>query len=119
MKNINKYIGTYRIFSPIDYRTGKTTTNEFDTYLKGKYKSETSRFDSKRLAIYFSSGKSSANIVLPQFDELKIKHEQYIDGESEVVYIFPEKDLDKVHSILKFQTKGASIKPTSVKTSRR
>jgi len=119
VKNINKYIGKYRIYSPLDLRTGKITSNEFDTYLKGKYKSEIYRYDSKRLAIYFPSGKSSSNIVLPQFDNLKISYEQFIDGESEVVYLVKETEIEKLHSILKFQIKGKDIKPSSIKTARR
>jgi hypothetical protein len=117
VKNINKYIGKYRIFASLILNTGKT--NEDDTYLKGKYHTEISRQDDKNLAIYFPTGVSATNIVLSQFDELGIKYKLHIDAEIEKVYIVSEDDIDKIHKVLKFQTKGSKIKPTSVKTARR
>lgn len=35
---MRSYIGTYRVFAPIDERTGKSTTNINDTYLLGNIK---------------------------------------------------------------------------------
>lgn len=97
--------------------TGKT--NEDDTYLKGKYHTEIYRENNDQLAIYFPSGISSTNKVLPEFDRLGIMYNLHIDAEIEKVYTFPENQLDLVHSVLNLQVKGKNIKPTSVKTARR
>lgn len=119
MKIIRKYIGTYRVFAPLDYNTGKTTSNEWDNYILGKYHIECYRYDKNTLSVYFPSGRSSTNIVLPQFDKLNIKYKLHIDGDYESIYLISEKDLTKIHSILKFQTKGKDIKPDSIRTARR
>ncbi len=117
---INKYIGTYRVFAPIDKTTGKSTTNEFDTYLKAsKYKIECYRQNDDQLALYFPSGLNSTKIILPEFKNNNIAYTLHIDGEYEKVYLIFEKDLDKVHNILKFQTKGRNVKPSSIRTARR
>lgn len=118
-EHINKYIGKYRVFAPLILDTGKSTPNLDDTYLKGKAGTEVYVHEGSTLAIYFPKGKSTANTVLPKFDELGIEYELYIDGELESIYLINEKDLHKAHSILKFQTKGAKIKPSSVKTARK
>jgi len=91
---------------PYDLKTNKPTKNESDNYLLGKSQTETYRYDDKgTLAIYFPKGKSTTNIVLPQFDELGIKYTLHIDCE-EKVYLVDEKDIDKIHSVLHFQIKG-------------
>lgn len=117
---MNKYIGKYRVFSPIDYRTGKTSANEDDTYLKAnKYKIEVYREDDTTLAIYFPSGLSATNIILPLLDKMNIEYKLHIDCDIEKVYLTDEKYIDELHSILHFQTKGAKIKPSSKRTARR
>lgn len=117
---MQKYIGRFRVFAPVDERTGKTTTNEFDNYLKAtRYKIEVYREDNKQLAIYFPTGVSGTNIILPELDEAGIEYKLHIDGDYEKIYLVQEQDINKIHSILKFQTKGSKIKPTSVKTVRR
>ena len=119
MRNINKYIGIYRVFAEVDLITKKASTNLDDTYLKGRYKCQVYRYDNNNLCIYFPSGTSSTNIVLPQFDENDIKYKLYIDCESESVYIVSEKDIDKIHFILKFQIKGKNIQARSKKTAKK
>jgi 16S rRNA U1498 N3-methylase RsmE len=114
---IIKYRGTYRIFMPIDSK-GKPTKNENDTYVKGKYKTEVYRYNKNTLAVQFMTTES-AKITIQKLSELGVNLTNFIQGDFESVYLFPEKDLDKVNSVLKFQKKGAKISPKSVKTVRR
>ena len=118
-KIILKYIGKYRIFAPIDYNTGKTTSNEFDNYLLGKAKCECYRYDDTTLAIYFPSGMSTTNKVLPLLKELGVEMTLFLDCEGESVFHMSESMIHIAHKVLKFQTKGAKIKPTSILTARR
>lgn len=115
---IQKYIGTYRVFAEPDLTTGKASKNEDDTYLKGKYKSQIYRYDENNLCIYFPSGKSSTNIVLPQLDDMGVKYDLYIEAETELIYIVSEKDIHKVNEVLHFSTKGKNVQAKSVKTAR-
>lgn len=110
------YVGTYRVFAPLDLSTNKVTTNTYDTYLLGKYQIQCYRIKGKTLALYLPTGKNSANIILPQFDLLGIKYELHIEGDYELVYTFNEKDIEGVHSVVKFQTKGKNLKPKSKST---
>lgn len=115
---IHKYIGTYRVFQAIDLKTGKPSDNDDDVFLKGKYKTEVYRYDNKNLALYFVA-KQTLNNILPQLKELKVKLTLLVDGDYETVCLFAEKDIHKIHSILKFQIKGKNIPPNSIKTARR
>ena len=45
--------------------------------------------------------------------------ELFLDCDGESVYHAKEDQIHLIHKVLKFQTKGAKIKPTSVKTARR
>jgi len=114
-----KYIGVYRLFSPVCLDTGKITTNENDTYLLGKAKLECYRYDDTILAIYFPSGVSTTNKVLPLLEELGVEMTLLHDCDGESVYLISEDMIHIVHKVLKFQVKGKNIKPTSVKTARR
>lgn len=115
---MDKYVGVYRVLHEIDVN-GNVTKNEDATYLLGKYHIECYRYNENTLALYFPSGKNATNIILPQFDNLGIIYKLHIDGDYESIYLVSEKDLDKIHSVVKFQTKGKNIKPTSVKTARK
>ena len=115
---IQKYIGTYRVFPQIDKTTSKVSENELDLFLKGKYNTEIYRHNSKKLAIYFPT-KSSLNNISSQLKDSKIKLTKYLEGDLEAVYLFNEEDIHNLHEILKFQTKGKGIKPSSVRTQRR
>lgn len=116
---MHKYIGQYRVFAPIDYNTGKTTSNENDTYLLGTSKCECYRYNESTLAIYFPSGVSTTNRLIPLLEELSVNITIFLDCEGESVWHFPEEQIYIVHKILKFQVKGKNIKPNSVKTARR
>lgn len=116
MKTINKYIGTYRVFQEIDLTTKKPSSNSDDTYLKGKYNTQIYRWDKNKLCIYFPSGRSATNIILPLFKEAEIKYKLHINCDTECVYMVSESDIDKIHSILKFNTKGKNIQAKSKRT---
>lgn len=70
------------------------------------------------LAILFVAIQTVKN-VLPQLKSLGVKAELLSEGDQESTYIFPEKDLSKVASILKPQIKGKNIKAKSIKTARK
>lgn len=76
------------------------------------------RYDDNILAIYFISNRTTTN-VLPKLQDLGIQLTLFVEGDFESVYLFPEKDLSKVHSILKFQIKGKNIQAKSIKTARK
>ncbi len=118
MSFINKYVGTYRVFQNIDLTTGKASENEYDTYLKGKYNTQVYRYDKNTLALYFAAT-NTVNKILPVLKDLGVQLKLFVQGDFESVYLFPEQDLSKVHSILKFQTKGKNIQAKSIKTARR
>jgi hypothetical protein len=92
--------------------------NKDDTYLLGKHKIQIYRWDKNTLCIMFQSNQTVNNII-PQLEELDIKLELYVSGETESVYKFRESDIHKVHEIVRFQTKGKNISPKSVKNKRR
>lgn len=106
------------MFQSIDLKTGKPSDNDDDVFLKGKYKTEVYRYDNKNLALYFVA-KQTLNNVLPQLEKLKVKLTLLVGGDYETVCLFAEKDIHKIHSVLKFQIKGKNIPPKSVKTARR
>lgn len=117
---MRKYIGRFRVFAPIDLRTGKSTANEDDTYLLAtKVKAEVYRYSDNEIAIYFTTGVSGTNKILPQLFNLGIDYRLFIDGEYEKVYIVDEKHINELHKIMVFQTKGKNIRPESVKTARK
>jgi hypothetical protein len=98
---------------------GNLTKNDDATYLKAsKFNAEIYRYNSDTLIIYFPSGKNASNKVLPEFDKLGIKYTLFGDGTCEQDYMVSESDIDKIHKVLKFQTKGKAISPKSVKTKR-
>lgn len=104
MKIIHKYINQYYIATAID-TNGKRTKNPNDNFLIGKGKSETSRFSDNKIAIYFPSGVSTSNVVIPKLEAINVHMTLHIDCD-EQVFIFDESDIHKVHSVLKFQIKG-------------
>jgi thiamine monophosphate kinase len=75
--------------------------------------------DKKTLVLYFPKGRSTANIILPELDKLEVKYKLHLEGDYELVYIFPEDQIHKVHSVVKFKTQGKNIKPESIKTARK
>lgn len=103
----------------LDLATNKPSANTDDTYLQGKYKSQIYRYDKNNLCLYFPTGKNASNIILPQLDQLGIKHELFVESETEQVYIVSEKFINQLHSILKFSIKGKNIQAKSVKTARK
>lgn len=103
---INKYIGEYTIFYENDLSTNKQSLNKDDCYLKARYNIECYRYDKSTLALYFPSGNSTANTILPKLNKNKIKYSLNIHGEYEHVYHVSEKDIDKLHTILKFTIRG-------------
>jgi len=124
--NIDKYIGKYRVFAPVDLTTGKITSNEFDRYLIGKSKCEISRYKGNAddpdsvLVVYFHSGVNviSKNII-PSLEELGVEMTLLLDLDGECAYTFFEKDIHIAHKILKYQVKGKNVKPSSIRTARR
>ena len=99
---------------PVD-NNNEVTPNEDDTYLKGKYGIEVYRYNSDTLAIQFKTN-SSERIVLSKLNDLGVPTTLYVHGDCESVYFFPEKDIDKVHNVVKFLTKGKNISPKSKRT---
>lgn len=114
-----KYVGKYRVLAPLDQRTNKITTNKNDTYLLGKYNIQVYRWNKDTLCIYFPTGNSATNIVLPQLDQIGVKYKLYIDADGESIYKVRESDIDKLHSVLHFQIKGKNVNPFSVATARK
>lgn len=114
---MKKYIGKYRVFSPID-SNGKVTSNEFDTYIKGKYKTEVYRYSDNLLAIYFVANQT-ARRVISYLESMGVQCKKFNQGDFESVWLFDEQYIDIVDSILKFSTQGKNIKPTSIKTMRK
>jgi len=107
---LKKYIGIYRVFPEVCLDSGKPSTNQDDTYLKCKNNNQIYRYNKNTLAILFTSTKSK-NKYLPDIEKLKVKIRLLSEGNFESIYLFPEKDLAKVASILKPQTKGKNINP--------
>ena len=99
---------------PVD-NNNEVTPNEDDTYLKGKYGIEVYRYNSDTLAIQFKTN-SSERIVLSKLNDLGVPTTIYVHGDCESVYFFPEKDIDKVHNVVKFLTKSKNISPKSKRT---
>ena len=64
-----------------------------------------------------TTGSSIKNVV-PQLEQIGVKLDLYLDCDGEAIYHFPEDQISLVASILKPQTKGKSINPKSVKSSR-
>lgn len=117
---IQKYIGTYRVFASPDLTTKKTSTNENDTFLKAKHGIQVYRQDEDILAIYFSGGKNTYTLdTVLQLENAGVNLFLHIDGDKESVYLVPEEQLHIVNRIIKFQTQGKNVKPTSIKTARR
>lgn len=114
---INKFIGVYRVF-PTLMINGELSPNRNDTYLLGKYNIQVYRWDKNTLCIYFASNQT-VNNVIPKLEELGVKLDPYLQCEGEQVFKFKEPDIEKVHSIVKFQTKGKNIQAKSVKNKRR
>ena len=117
MKFINNYIGTYRVFQEITI-DGKPSDNTDATFLKCKYNSQMYRYNNKTLALHLTTGNSIKNVI-PQLEVLGVKLELFVEGNSEAVYLFPEKQISLVAEIIKPMTKGKNIKPKSVKNVRR
>jgi len=116
---ILKYVGKYRVMGQLDQRTNKISINKDDTYILGRHNIQVYRWNKNILCVYFPSGLSTTNLILPQFDEAGIDYKLYIDGDKEKVYKVKESDIDKIHSIVHFQIKGKSISPFSVRTERK
>lgn len=87
-------------------------------YLLGKHKIQVYRYDEDTLCIYFQSGQTVNNII-PQLEKLNIKLDLFVRGDTEFIYFFDEKELSKVHSVVKFQIKGKNIQAKSVRNKRR
>jgi hypothetical protein len=102
---------------PID-KYGRPTHNEDDTYIKGRYKTEVYRYNNDTLAVQFITT-TSAKITIIKLTKLGIELKKFGQGDYESVYFISENDIDKVNSILKFQTKGAKISPKSKRTVRK
>jgi hypothetical protein len=114
-----KYVTKFRVLAPIDQRTNKITSNKSDTYLLGKYNIQVYRWNKNTLCIYFPSGNSATNIILPLLDQIGVTYKLYLDADGESIYKVKESDIDKLHSVIHFQTKGKNISPFSVKTERK
>lgn len=104
-----KYRGVYRVYLQQD-RNGKYTPNENDTYLKCKNSVHIYRFSKDKLAIQFNSNEYRNN-RLRDLSELGISMELFVSGDSESVYLFDEKDLLIVASIVKPIIKGKDQNP--------
>ena len=113
---MNQYIGTYRVFQAID-NSGKSSSNSNDTFLKCRYSSQIYRWNNKTLVLYLTST-NTVNNVMPKLKEEGVKLTLHTEGDTEYVYLFPEKDIEKVASIMKPQIKGKNIKPKSKSTRR-
>jgi len=97
---------------------GELSPNQEDNYLLGKYKTQVYRFSKDKLAILFQSSQTVNNII-PQLKELGVTLELYVEGEQESIYLFNEKDMSKIHSVIKFQIKGKNIQAKSIRTKKR
>lgn len=104
------------MFQVVDIN-GKPSKNNDDTFLKCKYNSEIYRYNEDTLALYLTST-NTANNVIPKLKEAGVKLTLHIEGDTEYIYLFPEKDIDKVAAIMKPQIKGKNIQAKSKKTAR-
>ena len=68
--------------------------------------------------MHLTTGNSIKNVI-PQLEELGAKLELFVEGNSEAVYLFPEKQISLVAEIMKPMVKGKNIKPKSVKNIRK
>ena len=103
------------MFAEVDLNTGKADGGAGSTYLKGKNNTEVYRYNQNKLAIYFPATKSMQDRT-KELREQGVKLELFVECENEYVYLFPEKDIDKVHKILKFHKKGKDLDPMCKKT---
>lgn len=108
---MRKYIGTYRVFPEVDLITGKPVD---DLYLKGRYDVRVSGYSKDEMSILFLFNQT-VNKLLPELKKLKIELYKLSEGDSESIYVFKEKDLDKVAPVLKLQIRGKNIDPMSSK----
>jgi len=108
---MRKYIGTYRVFPEVDLITGKPVD---DLYLKGRNNIRVFRHNDNELGILFLSSRT-ANSVIADFKKLKVKLTKVSEGDWESIYIFKEKDINDVASILKLQIKNRNIDPMDSK----
>ena len=98
-KEILKYIGQYYI----EHQTntdGKKSKNKDDVYLKSK-NNQIYRYSDTTLAILLPSGSSSVNNLLPKFEAEGIKVWNII------ILGVEEKDIHKIHNIMKFMKMGS------------
>lgn len=102
---IQKYLGVYTLFYEQDLTTGKPAkdkeTGKYNIYIKGKYNTEAYRYNNNTIAIYFPS-----NQTLNKLNAQNIKYSILSQGDTESIILVKEKDIDKLHSILKFMIKG-------------
>ena len=91
-------------------KTSKYTTNEDDLYLRCKNHVHIYRFSKDKLAVQFNSNEYRNN-RLRELTDLDVELELFVSGDQESVYIFDEKDLLIVASILKPIVKGKDKNP--------
>lgn len=108
---MRKYIGTYRVYPEIDLETGKPVD---DLYLKCRNNVVVFRYGKNRLGTLFPS-RITLNKMLPEFKNKKIKITKISEGDVESIYVFAEKDIEKVAGVLKPFIRGKFIDPMSDK----
>lgn len=102
MLYIKKFVGQYRVFLQ-KYLNGKPSKNQYDTYLLHKT-GQIYRYSENTLALFLNSTQSK-NKYIPILDENNIKYKEFISGESEYIFHFPEKQLPTVAKIVNVQRK--------------
>lgn len=108
-----KYVGRFRVFQEITL-DGKPSPNKHDNYIKFRT-GNIYRFDKNTLALLLNTSHAK-NTIIPELENKGVKFTVLNDGDFEGIYLFSEKQIDIVTSVVKPQTKGRNISPKSKKT---
>lgn len=111
MNFINRYIGTYTLFYE-KLLTGEIIIDEEldepekrTSYLQGKYGIQVYRYNKDKLGIMFLTTNSS-NSIIPKLNDLGVQLTPLAVGDQESIYLFDEKHVHQIHSIVRFVIKG-------------
>lgn len=83
---------------------GKQTTNKHDNYLKFK-SGQIFRYSNNTLSLYFLTTNAKKKYI-PLLEHAKVNLKEFIIGESEYLYHFPERQLSTVVDIVHVTVRG-------------
>lgn len=121
---LEKYVGKYRVLAPYDLDTKRFPVNDTggvddsfdDLYIPCRKGVIKHTYEQDRLAVWFYSkstqGKNVYKALTKKYPKLDLKYEDY---EEDCAIYFNSEDINKVSTIVKPRTSGASVKPYSSK----